>query len=78
VPATPSPSILSQVTPIVQQPLPKRLLNPKYPVMDWVYNVTCGRAVDSYSRSQMDATIAYDSAAWLYPSDGHLVEGSSD
>ena len=30
------------------------------------------------SRSQMDATIAYDSAAWLSPSDGHLVEGSSD
>jgi hypothetical protein len=26
----------------------------------------------------MDATIAYDSAAWLYPSDGHLVEGSHD
>jgi len=26
----------------------------------------------------MDATIAYDSAAWLSPSDGHLVEGSSD
>src|SRR5256714_10177941 len=78
VPSTPSPSPRSQVTPVVQQPLPKSLLNPKYPVMDWVYNVTCGRAVDSYSRSQMDATIAYDSAAWLSPSDGHLVEGSSD
>src|SRR2546421_11491988 len=78
VPSTPSPSTASQVTPVVQQPLPKSLLNPKYPVMDWVYNVTCGRAVDSYSRSQMDATIAYDSAAWLSPSDGHLVEGSSD
>ncbi len=78
VPSTPSPSTPSQVTPVVQQPLPKSLLNPKYPVMDWVYNVTCGRAVDSYSRSQMDATIAYDSAAWLSPSDGHLVEGSSD
>ena len=47
VPSTPSPSPHSQVTPVVQQPLSKSLLNPKYPVMDWVYNVTCGRAVDS-------------------------------
>ncbi len=76
VPSTPSPSTPSQVTPVVQQPLPKSLLNPKYPVMDWVYNVTCGRAVDSYSRSQMDATIAYDSAAWLYPSDAVGVDSS--
>lgn len=65
----------TQVTPVVQQHLPKGLLNPKYPVLDWVFNITCGQAVDSYSRSPMDTTIAYDSAAWLYPSDGHLVEG---
>lgn len=46
--------------------------------MDWVYNTTCGRAMNSYSNSQMKAPIAYDSAAWLYPSDGHLVEGTQD
>jgi spore germination protein YaaH len=68
----------SQVVPVVQQTLPKGLLNPKYPVMDWVFNVTCGQAINSYSSSQMQATIAYDSAAWLYPSDGHLVEGWQD
>jgi spore germination protein YaaH len=78
VASTPSPSTSSTVAPVVQQPLPKGLLNAKYPVMDWVFNQTCSLAVDSYSRSQMDATIAYDSAAWLYPSDGHLVEGSQD
>src|SRR2546428_7032537 len=78
VASPPSPSTSSTVAPVVQQPLPKGLLNAKYPVMDWVFNQTCSLAVDSYSRSQMDATIAYDSAAWLYPSDGHLVKGSQD
>jgi len=43
--------------------------------MDWVFNVACDKAVDSYSSSSLNATIAYDSAAWLFPSDGHLVEG---
>jgi hypothetical protein len=46
--------------------------------MDWVFNITCGQAANSYSSSQMNAAIAYDSAAWLYPSDGHLVEGWQD
>src|SRR5947199_1150467 len=46
--------------------------------MDWVFNQTCSRAVSSYSGSQIDTTIAYDSAAWLYPSDGHLVQGFQD
>jgi hypothetical protein len=55
--------------------MPKGLLNPAYPVLDWVFNVTCGQAASSYDASQMNATIAYDSAAWLYPSDGHLVQG---
>ena len=63
-------------TPVVQQQhLPKGLLKSAEPVMDWVFNVHCDQAVDSYSSSALDATIAYDSAAWLYPSDGHLVEG---
>jgi hypothetical protein len=75
LPATPTPS---QTVPLVQQSLPRGLLNPEYPVMDWVFNVTCGQAVDSYHSSQMNATIAYDSDAWLYPSDGHLVEGWQD
>src|SRR5205823_10225890 len=76
--------VLVPITPLaatptpVQQPLPKRLFNPKYPVMDWVFNQTCSRAVSSYSGSQIDTTIAYDSAAWLYPSDGHLVQGFQD
>src|SRR5438477_12128441 len=78
VASTPSPSPSSTVVPVVQQPLPKSLLNSKYPVIDWVFNQTCSLAVDSYSRSQMDTTIAYDSAAWLYPGDGHLVEGWQD
>ncbi len=64
--------------PAVQQPLPKGLLNANYPVIDWVFNQMCSLAVDSYSHSQMSTTIAYDSAAWLYPSDGHLVEGRQD
>ncbi len=55
--------------------MPKGLLNPAYPVMDWVFNVTCGSAVASYGASQVNAAIAYDSAAWLFPSDGHLVLG---
>ncbi len=46
--------------------------------MDWVFNITCGQAIDSYNNSHMNATIAYDSAAWLYPSDGHLVRGWQD
>src|SRR5258708_11028419 len=46
--------------------------------MDWVFNITCGQAVNSYNGSQMRAAIAYDSSAWLYPSDGHLVEGWQD
>ncbi len=46
--------------------------------MDWVFNITCGQAINSYSSSQMHTAIAYDSAAWLYPSDGHLVEGWQD
>jgi hypothetical protein len=64
--------------PPAQQPLPKGLLNATYPVMDWVFNRTCGLAVNSYSLDQMSTTIAYDSAAWLYPSDGHLVQGWQD
>ena len=74
-PSTPTPK---RVLSIVQQPLPKGLLNPAYPVMDWVFNITCGQAVNSYNGSQMRAAIAYDSSAWLYPSDGHLVEGWQD
>lgn len=73
--ATPTPE---QGTPVVQQPLPKGLLNPAYPVMDWVFNVTCNQAIDSYGNSRLNATIAYDSAAWLYPSDGHLVVGGQN
>lgn len=74
-PSTPTPK---RVLSIVQQPLPKGLLNPAYPVMDWVFNITCGQAVNSYNGSQMRTAIAYDSSAWLYPSDGHLVEGWQD
>ncbi|MFL5624150.1 MAG: hypothetical protein ACJ788_00965, partial [Ktedonobacteraceae bacterium] len=64
--------------PVVQQPLPKGLFKPGYPVMDWVFNITCSRAIDSYNSSQMQTALAYDSSAWLYPSDGHLVEGWQD
>src|SRR5438046_8826721 len=73
-----TPSSGATPTPVQQLALPKRLLNPKYPVMDWVFNQTCGRAATSYDSSQMNTTIAYDSAAWLYPSDGHLVQGFQD
>ena len=68
----------TQVVHVAQQPLPKGLLNSAYPVMDWVFNITCGQAVNSYNNGQMKGAIAYDSAAWLYPSDGHLVEGTQD
>lgn len=68
----------TRVVRVAQQSMPRGLLNPAYPVMDWVYNVTCGRAMNSYNSGQMKAAIAYDSAAWLYPSDGHLVEGTQD
>lgn len=79
--AIPPPTLQTTPTraaPVVQQPLPKGLLNPKYPVIDWVFNRTCSLAVNSYSSNQVNTTIAYDSAAWLYPSDGHLVEGTQD
>ncbi len=76
VPLTPSSG--STPTPVRQLALPKKLLDPKYPVMDWVFNQTCSRAATSYDSSQMNATIAYDSAAWLYPNDGHLVQGFQD
>ena len=62
----------------VQQTLPKGLLRPGYPVMDWVFNITCSQAINSYNSDQMNTALAYDSAAWLYPSDGHLVEGWQD
>lgn len=66
----------AQATPVIsQQSLPKGLLKSSYPVMDWVFNVTCDKSVASYSASPMNTTIAYDSAAWLFPSDGHLVQG---
>src|SRR5207237_2087233 len=68
----------TQVVHVAQQPLPKGLLNSAYPVMDWVFNITCGQAVNSYNNGQMKGAIAYDSAAWLYPSDGHLVEGTQE
>src|SRR5260370_23588977 len=52
VASTPSPSTSSTVAPVVQQPLPKGLLNAKYPVMDWVFNQTCGFAfVDIQARA---------------------------
>jgi len=70
--------IPSRIAPVKQQPLPKRLLNPHYPVMDWVYNITCGQAINSYNNNSLDTALAYDSAAWLYPGDGHLVEGWQD
>src|SRR5579859_3795377 len=73
--ATPSPT---RVVPVAQQSLPKGLLKPGYPVLDWVFSRTCSLAVNSYSSSQVNTTVAYDSAAWLYPSDGHLVEGWQD
>src|SRR5438270_6919590 len=57
----------AQVVPVVQQALPKGLLNPGYPVMDWVFNITCGQAVNSYRSSPMQTAIAFDSAAWSYP-----------
>ena len=69
---TPTPS---QNAPITQQPLPKGLLKPGYPVLDWVFNISCDQAINSYDNSSIDTAIAYDSTAWLYPSDGHLVEG---
>ena len=69
---TPTPS---QNAPITQQPLPKGLLRPGYPVLDWVFNISCDQAINSYGNSSIDTAIAYDSTAWLYPSDGHLVEG---
>src|ERR1700730_2237714 len=75
--ATPTPTP-TPVAPPVQQPMPKGLLKPGYPVMDWVFNITCGQAINSFDNSSMNAAIAYDSAAWLYPSDGHLVEGWQD
>jgi spore germination protein YaaH len=75
VPSRQATPTSAQVVPIVQQHLPKGLLKAGYPVMDWVFNTTCGRAVDSYNSVQMNTAIAYDSSAWLYPSDGHLVEG---
>ncbi len=66
-------------TPVVQQQtLPKGLFHANYPVIDWVFNRTCSLAMNSYNQNAMDATIAYDSAAWVYPDDGHLVEGSQD
>ena len=66
-------------TPVAQQQtLPKGLFKSNYPVIDWIFNRTCSLSVNSYSRSSMDATIAYDSSAWLYPDDGHLVEGFQD
>src|SRR5215469_9179619 len=68
----------TQVVRVEQHSLPKGLLNSAYPVMDWVFNITCGQAVNSYNNGQMKGAIAYDSAAWLYPSDGHLVEGTQD
>jgi spore germination protein YaaH len=73
-PSTP----IAHATPPVQENLPNGLLNPAYPVMDWVFNITCGQAVTSYNRSSMRSTIAYDSAAWLFPDDGHLVEGTQN
>src|SRR5205085_1756326 len=73
-----APPTSTQIVHIAQQPLPKGLLNSAYPVMDWVFNITCGRAVNSYNKGQMKGAIAYDSAAWLFPSDGHLVEGTQD
>ena len=65
----------TQVALPVQQSLPKGLMKAGYPVMDWVFNVTCNQAVNSYANSPMNAALAYDSAAWLYPDDGHLVQG---
>src|SRR5438270_13621082 len=53
----------TQVVHVAQQPLPKGLLNSAYPVMDWVFNITCGQAVNSYNNGQMKEAIAYDSAA---------------
>src|SRR5437764_15424710 len=58
----------TQVVHVAQQPLPKGLLHAAYPVMDWVYNVTCGRAVHSYDNGQMKGAIAYDAAACVFPS----------
>jgi spore germination protein YaaH len=72
-------TVASTNTPaITQQHFPKGLLNPSYPVMDWVFNQTCSQAVTSYQRYPMNAALAYDSAAWLIPSDGHLVPGYQD
>lgn len=73
-----TPLALAPTVPPQQEALPKGLLNQNYPVLDWVFNRTCSQAVTSYSNNPMHATIAYDSAAWLYPSDGHLVEGFQD
>ena len=69
--ATPTPTAV----PVVQQSLPKGLLKPGYPVLDWVFSLTCNQALNSLGNSTMNAALAYDSAAWLYPSDGHLVAG---
>src|ERR1700687_4200763 len=68
---TPTPTAV----PVVQQSLPKGLLKPGYPVLDWVFSISCSQAINSFDNSSMNATLAYDSAAWLYPSDGHLVTG---
>src|SRR5438552_15511994 len=43
----------TQVVHVAQQPLPKGLLNSAYPVIDWVFNITCGQAVNSYNNGQM-------------------------
>lgn len=78
IPTRQATATSTQVVRVAQQSLPKGLFNPTYPVLDWVYNVTCGQATNAYSSGQMKTAIAYDSAAWLYPSDGHLVEGTQD
>src|SRR5579884_3803990 len=65
-------------SPVTQQTLPKGLFKSNYPVIDWVFNRTCSLSVNSYNNNSMDTTLAYDSAAWVYPDDGHLVEGTQD
>src|SRR5690348_5900554 len=74
----PSSQSSSTTAVVEQQTLPKGLFHANYPVIDWVFNRTCSLAVNSYNQNAMDATIAYDSAAWVYPDDGHLVEGTQD
>ncbi|HET9920339.1 MAG TPA: hypothetical protein VFQ30_10895, partial [Ktedonobacteraceae bacterium] len=68
-PLTPTP------TPVAQQQLPQGLLKSDYPVLDWVFSVDCGQGANSLNSGPMNGALAYDSAAWLYPSDGHLVTG---